>query len=821
MSFEDELYELEEEEAPPKTARPGLPIEPRRLLRILNEERRKLLWAVGSAVALSLLASFFLPRTYKSSAYMIYEGVPLLDGDKPSDDVTAFADSTLSPSRLREVREKLGWSTSLTELKERLDVSLEGVTAIRIEAKADSGEDARALAQTALDVFLAQQASYNAERTDALRKDTELALERAKAERNQAMASFDTFRRESGNTDVLEQQAQLRERMTDLRARADEARVDVAAQQARMGELQRTRDELPREVVSTATVGRPVDEPLAEARAELATARGTLSEEHPRVRALQERVNSLQRQRQGETVQRGGQTIVANPARDQVERDLATTRAAFAAATEREAALRTLIESVRGEAELLAPAEGEARRVSAALTAADERVEDLTAKVRKLQDASVTETTGLRVLSYPVVPDDAKASPLAVLLLLLLPLLVALATAVYLIANRLRSLDIEAPREVAWWGRGPVLGTSVWPRDPAALASFVDEFEDHGVHGAGRTLVVPASEAERDVACEFAVRLSQAPWLAAAILDVEEVPRRPSPLITRSATTEAFPLVTPYARGGVTIKTPPPEAPARRLTADLGSDPAGSGRRHTPIGGMGGPVITPPAQQAPRPARKQTIVGLPAVEGESSPTASETAEVVQPARGVAKATLRILIHPDETAREQSDARSTGTDERTEAFLLARPVTMGRGLGARPSDRGDEPTGSRAVMRAAVRLLGNGDDDSARFMRSEPPRAGAYGSSSTSAIALAWNGPLSGPVLRRAARLAHRVVVVVSSGMNVVDLSRIRTRLGREQGVGYVLVNLRDEYVDLEDRVGEVEEFWGGPSQPEPVRGRTR
>jgi hypothetical protein len=51
------------------------------------------------------------------------------------------------------------------------------------------------------------------------------------------------------------------------------------------------------------------------------------------------------------------------------------------------------------------------------------------------------------------------------------------------------------------------------------------------------------------------------------------------------------------------------------------------------------------------------------------------------------------------------------------------------------------------------------------------------------------------------------MVVVSSGMSGLDLARVRTRLGREDGVGYVLVNVSDAYVDLEDRVGPVEAFW--------------
>ena len=117
------------------------------------------------------------------------------------------------------------------------------------------------------------------------------------------------------------------------------------------------------------------------------------------------------------------------------------------------------------------------------------------------------------------------------------------------------------------------------------------------------------------------------------------------------------------------------------------------------------------------------------------------------------------------------------------------------------------------MRAAVRLLGEDDDDVTQLRRSDPPAA-RRDTDEVAGVALAWNGPLSGPVLRRAARLSHRVMVVVSSGLSVVELARIKTRLGREQGVGYVLVNLEDAYLDTEDRVGPVEEFWQGAREAE-------
>lgn len=72
----------------------------------------------------------------------------------------------------------------------------------------------------------------------------------------------------------------------------------------------------------------------------------------------------------------------------------------------------------------------------------------------------------------------------------------------------------------------------------------------------------------------------------------------------------------------------------------------------------------------------------------------------------------------------------------------------------------------------------------------------------------WDGSPSGPKLRRAARLADRVVVVVPSGaVHVADLVSLRTRLGRDSGVGIVVVDLPPRFATLPDRVGPVEQFW--------------
>jgi uncharacterized protein involved in exopolysaccharide biosynthesis len=77
-----------------------------------------------------------------------------------------------------------------------------------------------------------------------------------------------------------------------------------------------------------------------------------------------------------------------------------------------------------------------------------------------------------------------------------------------------------------------------------------------------------------------------------------------------------------------------------------------------------------------------------------------------------------------------------------------------------------------------------------------------------AVAQAWDGPPTGPSLRRAARLADRVLVVMAAGtLSVTDVAQLRSRLGRNAGIGLLLVGLNPEFVKLPDRVGQVDAFW--------------
>ena len=73
---------------------------------------------------------------------------------------------------------------------------------------------------------------------------------------------------------------------------------------------------------------------------------------------------------------------------------------------------------------------------------------------------------------------------------------------------------------------------------------------------------------------------------------------------------------------------------------------------------------------------------------------------------------------------------------------------------------------------------------------------------------AWDGPHEGQALRRAARLAGRVLVLIRSGtMPAPRLNKMQHRIGLERGIGYIVVGLPDELHALPDRVGNVTAFW--------------
>jgi uncharacterized protein involved in exopolysaccharide biosynthesis len=92
--------------------------------------------------------------------------------------------------------------------------------------------------------------------------------------------------------------------------------------------------------------------------------------------------------------------------------------------------------------------------------------------------------------------------------------------------------------------------------------------------------------------------------------------------------------------------------------------------------------------------------------------------------------------------------------------------------------------------------------------SAPGPQDASGATPSNMQILTLTGPVPAQALRRAARLADRVLVVVASGKHsVFQLMKIQGRLGRDNGIGVLLVGLDKEFAMVRDRVGDIERFW--------------
>lgn len=127
--------------------------------------------------------------------------------------------------------------------------------------------------------------------------------------------------------------------------------------------------------------------------------------------------------------------------------------------------------------------------------------------------------------------------------------------------------------------------------------------------------------------------------------------------------------------------------------------------------------------------------------------------------------------------------------------------------------------ARKVAEWDPRRISQGFDEAAEALVSGAARQLLPGGSSALRIPtgqdekpqrqiMTLTGPVPAQALRRAARLADRVLVVVSSGRHsVTQLMKIRSRLGRDHGIGLLLVGLDRDFAMVRDRVGDVSEFW--------------
>ncbi|MBK8171128.1 MAG: hypothetical protein IPK60_12395 [Sandaracinaceae bacterium] len=190
---------------------------------------------------------------------------------------------------------------------------------------------------------------------------------------------------------------------------------------------------------------------------------------------------------------------------------------------------------------------------------------------------------------------------------------------------------------------------------------------------------------------------------------------------------------------------------------------------------------------APRARGTTLIVGATASE---DAVAQEIAQRLQVyAVAVVDPNNEAVVTPQYATRTRSQPPASATSRQT--IINTPPPPAGPGSGIVPT---------RQPANIVPSFSGYQVAELSDMPRSEPPRE-------PHVIEL-WKGDLAGPQLRRQARLADRVVVVLTSGsMTFAELHALQTQIGRETGVGYLVVGMPPYLSKLEDRIGPVDEFW--------------
>jgi predicted nucleic acid-binding Zn-ribbon protein len=139
-----------------------------------------------------------------------------------------------------------------------------------------------------------------------------------------------------------------------------------------------------------------------------------------------------------------------------------------------------------------------------------------------------------------------------------------------------------------------------------------------------------------------------------------------------------------------------------------------------------------------------------------------------------------------------------TNESAATPSNAEPTPSGRAPLQTPPPRGPYPIGDSGAHSVALARLPSAPATEAIRLADPVGRLQLE----------AWDGPLEGQSLRRAARLADRILVLIRSGaVSVLRLNGIQRRIGRERGIGYIVLGLPDELHTLPDRAGDVAAFW--------------
>lgn len=558
----DELTGSSEDSAKPGSKRPGWPVDPNRIRRALWNSRVLLVGATLFGVVLGYVwAKFMIPRYYETTAVLKYEGdLKLAGADRPSGYALApAADALHGESVLRRVREEAGLDWSLFELATEIEYGVDfRAGTLHITVFGDTPEATADFAHLVTGVFL----EYHEER-QARRIEEEIAriasrMEGAQIEAEEARARYNEFRDRHDIAHLSTEQKSMVDSAAKLRAESELAGSEIRALEAQVATLEQQLQTIPK---TSLVAGGSAPERAAynRLRQELASARATLSPDHPRVQALQQQVDQLKSQLRGGSS--GGGLVGSNATYRAVAEELREAKSKLTTLRERQKGLARMAERAQLRVESFSGIEGEASALLAEVEVNEALISKLHGTEAMLEDALEQTPSGFSVLDPGAIPEHPVRNKLKPIIFGVISVFFMLCALGVVLWRELRGFRLLTPTEVAFWGNGPVLGATGWPDDAVGLDELVAGLDDYAPDARGTLLIVGGQPGDAPLAQELARRMND-DWFVDRPADERQAARSVTPPGPRPIQTP--PPSGPYPVGG---GPRPSAAPAQPSTA--------------------------------------------------------------------------------------------------------------------------------------------------------------------------------------------------------------------------------------------------------------
>ena len=474
----------------------GAPIDWRRVTITLRRRR----WFVIGAAIVGTIAGATIAKTVVEP---VFEAQCILECDRCARpelgerELATLQETVKLPQHLDIAIAKLGLPTTVdnVDTKVQVSASLES-RLIQVVAREKTGALAAELANTVVDAFLETRLQIEKDILEARLLQLQSDADKARAAVIGARENYDQFRRENNISDLATERQVAIQEAARLHSELAIARGEEQAERARALALHRATMKEPPTALLFQTEDLPDLKKLSEVRSQLMAAQVRFSVNHPRVLALAAEAETLERKvaAANESVATG-RTIGPNPQKELASRKILEANANQEAANTRQTTYEQLAQDAARVAARLANIEGRASELSFLLETAERHASAIALALKEAEDAARTPATGLRILARARVPNAPVESSRQVVAILG-PFIGTLLAMLMILLRELRGFRVHTARELAFWGQGATITTSMWPRSASAFPDLVAELATYIRQSRGKTLVLGANDAE-------------------------------------------------------------------------------------------------------------------------------------------------------------------------------------------------------------------------------------------------------------------------------------------------------------------------------------